>query len=633
MQKKTLKYFGLFFGVLLLVSMTVLPGHSQTYFYSSGDDDENAPELYLDLNSDEQDLADEYLDIIEQLKEIIEDYSTYLSDLDEPDACDDKINFRVFEKGLASGLYAKDIKALKEDIEYYIEDLTQIQAAYKKAEDTDNRHCYRISRSLNRELSILNNLIDQNISNRMVQKLKDKEFQLYLQESILKFVEKLGENLDLSELEKQVESLEAQFDELDIENLEIPAIPPMIFIPKTPDVAVAPPKVQTRVYIDNLSEGESGLAKVFTGFVTVSSSREPIHITNPVGDIIVNGKDIDRIEAELNIEISADSRVLEKNFVNATSLTVNSAKNGYYVTVSLPRLEDPQTKVLNSQLTVSLPAQNAVICENAYGRSEISNLQHGLTLNANYSEIIVSNIEGPVEITNSMNEIEIENVNGRLKVTNAYSPVIVSDCVGDINIANAYARVNVIGSDGHLSVNNSGEIEIENHTGDVDIDNSYGMVKVDNLFGNLNAKNAYSPIETREIRGSATLGNTYALIAATDIEGELKITNYHGLIDARYFKGPVDINNENGDVNVIITEPIRGLSRIYTSFGSMKVAVDESSDIWLTARTSNGDIQSAYPLELVDQGALLIGELKFGKAIDSLNLVGKNSTIIINNSR
>lgn len=633
MDRKFLKYIGLFAGLVVTLSLASYPVFAQTYF-TPVEDKKDLSDFYIDLSNDDQDLADEYLDIVEQLQEIIEDYTDYLQDLDTDNPCDDQISFKVFEKGLAGGLYAEDITALKEDIEYYIEDLSEIQQKYKKSDDSDSRHCYRISRSLKRELSILNDLIDQNISNRIVQKLHNKEFQLYLQESILKFAEKLEHGFDLAHIEEQIESLNVKIEELDLENFEIPAIPPVTVIPRTPVIIDrARPKVQTRVYINDRVNEESGLAKVFTDRTEVKSSREPIYITNPVGNITVTGKDIAAIEAELDIEVSADSRDLEKNFVISTGLDVENKNNSYVVTVSLPQLKDPQTKVLNSNLVVSLPYHNEVICENSFGRVEISHLQNGLTLKANYSEITISDIKGTVEITNNMNTIDIENVDGRMNVTSSYCPVTIRDSKGEMSVSNSYARVSVLGSEGRLTINNSGETEVENHTGDVDIENIYGLIKVDNIYGNLAVTNAFSPIETREVRGSVSLGNTYALIAADEIEGQLKISNKHGRIDARNFNGPVDINNEGGNVFVTISQPLNGLSQIYTTNGLMNIAIGESSDIFVKARTSNGNIQSAYPFELVDQGNLISGELKLGKANDSLTLVGNNSTIIIKDTR
>ena len=372
---------GIVGAALLLVFSTALPGLSQVYMYSGDDNKADPQKIIIDLNSDDQDLADEYIEIIEQLREIIEDYTDYLYDIDEDNPCDNQINFNIFEKALASGQYAEDIGSLKKDIEYYIDDLNEIQKNYKSSKDSEGRHCYRISRSLNRELSILNNLIDQNISSRIVQKLNNKQFQLYLQESILKFAEQFEDGLDLTLLEEQMESLGKKFEDLDIDVLDIPTFPSVTIPPETPDIPeFEHPKVQTRVYINDRQKGESGLAKVYNGYLSVSSSKEPIYITNPVGGISIRGTSNSDIEAQLNIEVSADSRIREKKFVSSSGLKVEHYNKTYHVTVELPQLTDPQTKILNSQLIVTLPSNNLVICDNSFGRVDISELDNGMTL-------------------------------------------------------------------------------------------------------------------------------------------------------------------------------------------------------------------------------------------------------------
>lgn len=631
MKKNFDKYFGFILILAGLVFIQSLSISAQVI------NDNDIPDLYiLSLDDDEQDLADEYLDIIEQLKEIIDDYEDYLADIDDDAPCDDKIDFELFSEGLSSGLYAEDIMALKDDIEKYTDNLKKIHNTFRKSSVPDARDCYRLTRSLDRELSILNNLIDKNITNRFVTKLKDREFQEYIKESLLKVTEKLLSEKDLAELEKQLEELGHQLE--DIEGFEIPPIPAIPAIPETPDIYMQPdinvlPRVKTKICIDE-SGKESGLAKVYTALQSVTSTTIPVNINNPIGGIVILGYNEKQIEAVLNIEVAAESRSREKEFAESTTLEIKLEDDGYLVNINLPKLTDPHTKILNSQLMVNVPSKNHVICKSSFGPIKVTGLNNGLNLEASYADITLTDIRGDVRLSNSMNPVELRNVYGDIEVTNSYNTIKIFNCSSDrMNITNAYSQVAVFNSSGNVILRNSGLTEIKDHNGDVDIDNSYGVVKVDNLYGNLKVLNAYSPIETSEIRGAVTLGNIYSLIAAVGIDGSLKAQNKNGKIDVRYLNGPINLINENGDISVVIENPLKGASSIYTTSGTTTIALDYRSNIFLKAQTTGGEITSFYPLELTDRGNLLIGELTLGKGKDSLSVTGNNAKIIIDESR
>ena len=76
-----------------------------------------------------------------------------------------------------------------------------------------------------------------------------------------------------------------------------------------------------------------------------------------------------------------------------------------------------------------------------------------------------------------------------------------------------------------------------------------------------------------------------------------------------------------------------GASSIYTTSGTATISLDSRSNIFLRAQATGGDIKSFYPLQLIDKGNLVVGELTLGKGKDSLSVTGDNSRIIINESR
>jgi DUF4097 and DUF4098 domain-containing protein YvlB len=208
----------------------------------------------------------------------------------------------------------------------------------------------------------------------------------------------------------------------------------------------------------------------------------------------------------------------------------------------------------------------------------------------------------------------------------------MSECDGDIEVENAYSDISLSYCTGDAVVKNSGKVNISDHEGEIQITNIYGAVEIMDVSGDLQAVNAYQPLLISRIDGSAKLENAYAKINVEEVQGELLVHNSFGPIWGEDLKGPLKVKADNGNVRLILGDRLAGSSTITASYGTVDVTLDESSNIFLYARTVNGKIRSLLPLQMSDEGLTRIGQYKFGRGKDSLSILGDNVAIIIGNS-
>jgi hypothetical protein len=379
--------------------------------------------------------------------------------------------------------------------------------------------------------------------------------------------------------------------------------------------------------------GKHGSYREYGDTIVVKSPQTLIRISNPRGNTEVSGWHRDDIIAYYNLEIDAPSRARETELLELSGLRVEQSGKTIRVESTLPTIHDPGVSIITSNLIVKVPLKNHVEITGGFGEVTASGLYQGVNVNARNATVTLTDIERGATVTNSMGTLVLNEVLGPIQASNSYSPIEVIHCSGSMVIKNAYDNIRLVDSEGDVSIENSGKVTVLNHYGEITIENSNGRVEVINLEGNVTAHNAFQPLVVSNIDGWVVAGNTNSLINASDVAGHFYATNRFGVIEAVSLGGPVKLENQNGNISLVLTGPIHGNSLISTTFGTINLAVPEQSDLLLMARTDIGDIQSTFPISIIDQGTNKTAELKFGRASDSLSITGTNASIIISQTQ
>jgi DUF4097 and DUF4098 domain-containing protein YvlB len=603
-------------------------------------------ELHDELDDRSQDLAEEYLDILEQLQEIVEDYSDYLSDLDPEARKAHPISFKVFTDAFKNSRYAKSHEPLHDDLEAFIRELHSLEKEHGGGPGMATPQCCRTVRNLRREMSILVDLVGDYSDNISERRNWDDDVETYLKAAMQglamalrvnkeEIIKQLYGRHSHEEVQEALRSLEA------IESLEgIAALEALEALEALKEIEIAVPPVAPeppeairpgKRYPDR--HGGRTTVQTYTASMGIENRRETIIVINRLGDIRINGWKKDLMVATFEIEIEAESQIRKEQLIAQTMLEAGESEGKYRVEAYLPKIKDPNIRIINSVLTVNLPSSNPIECESSFGGVEVTDLDSGFRINGQNSEIRIQQVNGSVTARNSMGLIELGEINGRIDVRNGYSPIEVSDCAGDMDLENAYALVSVVDCRGDIKIDNSGTVEVFSHVGNIIIENTYGRVEVKRLNGDLRAVNAYQPIVVRQISGSARLENKYGEISADGVDGSFSASNTNGLIQGQNLNGPLDIKAENGNVMLILNHELNGNSTVSASFGTVDLAMAEASNIMLVAKTVNGKIQSLLPLEIKGDSMIKSAEYRFGRGRDSLAVTGNNIAIIISDSQ
>lgn len=585
--------------------------------------------LRIHLDDAERDLADEYLDIVEQINDMIADYSAELSSLNEITTEEHNESLRRLQHGLQAGDYADAPQQLMDDINDLVQDLKTIESEQKAVHNTNRPQSARLVRNLRRQLVMQIDLIEDYTSTHVKAVFNEEDMRHYLAMAM----EGARVAMDAIDASRLADSIARHVHD-NMANITVYPVPGsypvMVEPPEPPEppefVIVAPqaPMVQW-----NRSDGEVGSLRLVEDSLNATRSKK-VTIINPSGGINVAGWSEDFIRAQLGVEVSAATRTREREFLDKVTLELGEVSGRYEVRAKFPSISDPDTKVLRSQLIVKVPSELAVTCSNSFGVVMVADLDNGLVLESQNSEITVDNVDGGANITNSMGTITISEVDGPLNVKNGYSPVVIFGCDGDMDIQNAYALVKLTDTRGKVTAKNSGQTQVKDHEGSVTIENTYGIVEVHDIEGSVTVSNAYSPIKASSITGSFNAENSYSNIMATEIDGPVSANSIYGQIRVIESMGPIDIRSDNGNVELVLYGALAGSSRVMTSNGEIKLTLQDASDLLVTARTTNGQITSSGSITVSNEGAIQSARMVYGDGTTQLDLSGTNTRIFIN---
>jgi hypothetical protein len=469
-----------------------------------------------------------------------------------------------------------------------------------------------VVRNLRREMVILVDLVEDYNDQHVETVLNRDEIRKYMAEALRAYGEALAESLD-----PQPE-------------VELEGRGPYVIIPPTPR-APEPPAVVVFPEWSRYkkgSRGEVGLIRRFEDSLKVSSVR-PVKILNPAGGVQVLGWNEDFVAATLGIEISADTRLKEKEFARNTRLEMSSDGNAYRVEARFPKLSDPETKILRCLLLVNVPDNLHVESDNSFGDVLASDLTDGIVVTTRHSSVTLENIAGPVVVNDVMGEISISDIRGAVTAKTSYSPISLVGCDGAIEIENAYAAVTLTDTRGTAGIKNSGQITIRDHQGKLTINNTYGLVHVVDVEGDVFVSNAYQPIEIASIDGSVELDNLFSQIKISDVSKSVTASNSHGIIQVEDLEGPVTLNNKNGNITLILDSRFRGLSTVTTSHGNINVFVHDELDLRIQASVTDGRISSPLQYRVDTKGNATNAEWILGNGGDTIKIVGTSSDLVV----
>ncbi|MFQ6007941.1 MAG: hypothetical protein ACE5K8_03225 [Candidatus Zixiibacteriota bacterium] len=286
-------------------------------------------ETTIMLSQDALRLATDYLEILKQLETLTKDYGDYFDRLQKDVSKDERDQLDLIASKLKDGSYIENMKGVEEDIAALLKKLSEKE----KELENRNERAFRLSLSLRQELAALKELLDQEVLLRM-----DENSDIVLQACAL-MVAGLSEPLSVPGKVYHIAEHGAIVIPTEIGDNKITKM--VYVVPSTDELTVPKPEtlsMPSRPQPSNakgsrdreflLRSGRRGIIREFADSLEVSSTKQPIYINNPIGDLEVQGWDVKRVQVRSSIELSANSHQKAKKQIQHVALQLYSKDDG-----------------------------------------------------------------------------------------------------------------------------------------------------------------------------------------------------------------------------------------------------------------------------------------------------------------
>jgi hypothetical protein len=191
--------------------------------------------------------------------------------------------------------------------------------------------------------------------------------------------------------------------------------------------------------------------------------------------------------------------------------------------------------------------------------------------------VSVQDLTGDENIVNRFGDIEIQNINGEVRLENRNGSVTVEDVSDSVIINNSYSNT--------TAKNVGGNLEIETRNGSVD---------VSGVKGNATVTNSYAPINVENVQGALTIRGRNNSVDAQHVDGDLTVDSSYENVTVDDPKGAVKISSRNGEVTLSFEKPPQKDVTVTAQYGTVRLDLPSASSFNVDARTEFGEIDSEF---------------------------------------
>lgn len=228
--------------------------------------------------------------------------------------------------------------------------------------------------------------------------------------------------------------------------------------------------------------------------------------------------------------------------------------------------------------------------KNRHGNLEVIAAALGCRVEVEYGDAHVEKLLGlsKVDVTHgALNALDLAALSATLR----FSDLQARKIGGDLNTDGEHSDLRIDDVKGDVTLNNQGDVDIQNVLGKVSIDNRRGHVRL------------------LKALGTVLIKNTFDIVAASDVGGVLTITNQHGGIRAQRFakgatletdtedvevsefSGPLSVKVKRGEVSVKPMRKVLSPIDVQVDIGDVRLALPDSVDALLDASVERGDVE------------------------------------------
>ena len=246
------------------------------------------------------------------------------------------------------------------------------------------------------------------------------------------------------------------------------------------------------------------------------------------------------------------------------------------------------------------------VAKNRHGALEVISAALGCRVDVEYGDAHVEKLLAPsrIDVTHgNLSAVDLAALTANLK----FSDLQARKIAGALITSGEHSDLRIDDVKGDVTLNNQGDIDIQNIQGRVNIDNQRGHVRL------------------LKAAAAVLIKNTFEDVSTTDVGGLLEVTNQHGSIHAHGFlkgarletdsedvrvadfSGPLNITVKRGDVRV---KPIRSVISpidVQVDIGDVTIALPASINALIDASVERGSVEgNVGALKSSEQGKRLL---------------------------
>ncbi len=233
--------------------------------------------------------------------------------------------------------------------------------------------------------------------------------------------------------------------------------------------------------------------------------------------------------------------------------------------------------------------------------------------------------------------IQINAAHGDVNLSARDSNVKISTTHGDIQVSDVKGNVDVTTHKGDVQIRQiTGDVHLDGRADDVTLSDISGTALLDGeFFGDTRLSHIGKAVTFRSTRTELELGKL-----AGDLEmdsGDLRVTSASGSFQVRTrakdirledISGPISVENSHGEVELHPKSPFGDIN-VSNQQGAIHVVLPENSNFTVDARSSRGEFDSDFSLNVTKSGDAQVAEGNVGKGGSKLQLTTDHGSIEI----
>jgi DUF4097 and DUF4098 domain-containing protein YvlB len=312
-------------------------------------------------------------------------------------------------------------------------------------------------------------------------------------------------------------------------------------------------------------------------------------VVNPRGDVTISGTSDDgRIHIAIHKEVYARTDADAEN--RAQQLVPNIANVGSSFSVTVPALDGAR-----ADLVIQVPAAAATAVTVNHGDVHITSIRNTVVVTANRGDIELSAIAGAITA-------HINNGGSSIAVRNAGGPVAIQGRGQDIAL---------VGIAGPVAIN--GEF--------------FGTTHLEHISGAIHFHTSRTDLRFARLDGETDIGSSS--IAADQVMGPAVITTSNRNVSLERAAGDIAITNRNGAVD-LTAAPALGNITIEDRNGEVIATMPDNAGFQVDARTTNGEVHTAFPLSTSGAGDSKVLTGTVGAGGPTVRIATTNSDVSLN---